>query len=107
MEREGRAGRAATSSPHSTAAPFFVLNPPTPHSPHVAFCGYSIPHPSEKVVNLRIQTTGEISAAAALRQAAADLKAAAMTLKDTFTAAVGAGEAGAPVAGTPPPLVPQ
>ena len=27
-------------------------------SPHVSFVGYSIPHPSEKVVNLRIQTTG-------------------------------------------------
>jgi hypothetical protein len=28
-------------------------------SPHVAFCGYSIPHPTEHVVNLRVQTTGE------------------------------------------------
>lgn len=28
-------------------------------SPHVEFCGYSIPHPSEAVVNLRIQTTGQ------------------------------------------------
>lgn len=76
-------------------------------SPHVAFCGYSIPHPSEKVVNLRIQTTGDISAAAALRQAAADLKAAALAVRDTFADAVKSGEAGAPVAGAPPPVVPQ
>lgn len=27
-------------------------------SPHVAFCGYSMPHPSEELVNLRVQTTG-------------------------------------------------
>ena len=30
-------------------------------SPHVSFVGYSIPHPSEKVVNLRIQTTGALT----------------------------------------------
>ena len=82
---------------------------PLSRSPRVTFCGYSIPHPSEAVVNMRIQTTGkngrsereredqgrgprscpfpqphpshvstpgEISAAAALRQACVDLKAA-------------------------------
>ena len=77
------------------------LSFPSP-SPHVAFCGYSNPHPSEKVVNLRIQTTGDISAAAALRQAAVDLKAAALALRDTFASAVEHGEAGAPVQGAPP-----
>lgn len=29
-------------------------------SPHVEFCGYSIPHPSDNLVNLRIQTTGQL-----------------------------------------------
>jgi DNA-directed RNA polymerase subunit L len=29
------------------------------YSPDVEFCGYSIPHPSEAVMNLRIQTWGE------------------------------------------------
>ncbi len=29
-------------------------------SPHVSFCGYSIPHPAEALVNIRVQTTGEI-----------------------------------------------
>jgi DNA-directed RNA polymerase I and III subunit RPAC2 len=28
-------------------------------SPDVEFCGYSIPHPSEAKMNLRIQTYGE------------------------------------------------
>ena len=27
-------------------------------SPHVSFCGYSIPHPATPVVHLRVQTTG-------------------------------------------------
>ena len=27
-------------------------------SPHVALCGYSMPHPSEELVNMRVQTTG-------------------------------------------------
>ncbi|KAK9803736.1 hypothetical protein WJX73_009443 [Symbiochloris irregularis] len=43
----------------------FFLN----KNPHVEFCGYSSPHPADDVVNVRIQTTGEISAAEALRQA--------------------------------------
>lgn len=29
-------------------------------SPRVSFCGYSIPHPSESRVNIRVQTTGKI-----------------------------------------------
>lgn len=28
-------------------------------SPEVTFCGYSVPHPSERKINLRIQTSGE------------------------------------------------
>lgn len=28
-------------------------------SPHVDFCGFSAPHPSEDLINLRIQTTGK------------------------------------------------
>ncbi|CAL9037491.1 uncharacterized protein LOC135587107 [Musa acuminata AAA Group] len=27
--------------------------------PRVIFCGYSIPHPSENKVNIRVQTTGD------------------------------------------------
>ena len=32
-------------------------------SPHVDFCGYSMPHPAEAVVNIRVQTTGQPSTA--------------------------------------------
>lgn len=58
----------------------FLLN----KNPHVSFVGYSIPHPSEKVVNLRIQTTGEISAVEALRQACQSLKQVCEHIKTTF-----------------------
>lgn len=95
---DGSSKRRSTSSLLSTP-------PPKHTSPHVAFCGYSIPHPSEAVVNLRIQTTGEISAAQALRQAAADLKSAAATLRETFGEALAGGEGGAPIAGVPPKVV--
>jgi hypothetical protein len=37
----------------------FVLN----KSPHTALCGCSVPHPSEEVVNVRVQTTGVLPAA--------------------------------------------
>ncbi|XP_072950676.1 uncharacterized protein [Typha angustifolia] len=33
----------------------FTLN----QDPRVAFCGYSIPHPSDNKVNIRVQTTGD------------------------------------------------
>ncbi|KAI3404828.2 RPC19 [Candida oxycetoniae] len=37
-------------------------------NPEVEFCGYSIPHPSENKLNVRIQTYGNISAVEALHQ---------------------------------------
>ena len=37
-------------------------------NPEVEFCGYSIPHPSENKLNIRIQTYGNISAVEALHQ---------------------------------------
>lgn len=101
---------AATAAAAATPAHLFILSSEQnshfrKNSPHVAFCGYSIPHPSEAVVNLRIQTTGEVSAAQALRQAAADLKAASATLRETFSEALASGEGGAPIAGAPPKVV--
>ena len=27
-------------------------------TPEVSFCGYSVPHPAEPIMNLRVQTTG-------------------------------------------------
>lgn len=46
----------------------FFLN----KNPQVSFCGYSIPHPTEDLVNIRVQTTGEITAADALKTACED-----------------------------------
>jgi DNA-directed RNA polymerase subunit L len=37
-------------------------------SPDVEFCGYSIPHPSEAVLHLRIQTWGKPQHAGASNQ---------------------------------------
>lgn len=42
-------------------------------NPDVEFCGYSIPHPSEAHMNLRIQTYGDITAIEALRKGLKDL----------------------------------
>lgn len=50
---------------HTLANPVrFMLN----KNPHVSFTGYSITHPAEKVVNFRIQTTGEMTSVDAFRQ---------------------------------------
>lgn len=58
----------------------FFLN----KNPNVTFCGYSIMHPSEKMVNLRIQTSGEITPAQALREACENLKFVCGRIKSTF-----------------------
>lgn len=42
-------------------------------NPDVEFCGYSIPHPSEAKLNLRIQTYGDITAIQALHKGLNDL----------------------------------
>ena len=43
----------------------YMLN----RQPAVAFAGYSVPHPSDDLVNVRVQTTGAVSATQALRDA--------------------------------------
>lgn len=62
----------------------FFLN----KNPHVSFCGYSIPHPSEHTANLRIQTTGLITPQQALEQACKSLKQVCGHIKSTFKAAI-------------------
>jgi len=57
-----------------------------PHSPKVEFCGYSIPHPSEPKMNLRIQTYGEITAKDALIQGLSDLRDLCDVVTDKFVA---------------------
>ncbi|ELU09209.1 hypothetical protein CAPTEDRAFT_31867, partial [Capitella teleta] len=51
--------------------------------PDVEFCGYSVPHPSETKINLRIQTKGP-SAMSVLEKGLNDLKKVSKHVLDTF-----------------------
>ncbi|KAK6361987.1 RNA polymerase subunit AC19 [Orbilia blumenaviensis] len=53
-------------------------------NPQVEFCGYSIPHPSETKMNMRIQTYGEITAKDALIKGLADLRDLCDVVTDKF-----------------------
>ncbi|KAJ1702618.1 hypothetical protein LUZ63_002397 [Rhynchospora breviuscula] len=61
----------------------FVLN----QDPRVSFCEYSIPHPSDNNVNIRVQTTGD-SAKDVLKDALHDLEAMCQHVRSTFDASV-------------------
>lgn len=60
-------------------------------NPEVEFCGYSIPHPSENKLNIRIQTYGNITALEALHQGLDNLSEMCETIEDKFIDAVEAG----------------
>ena len=53
-------------------------------NPKVTFAGYSIPHPAEDQMFLRIQTVDGESAQDVLRQGLTDLKAACVVTKQKF-----------------------
>ncbi|EGC35778.1 hypothetical protein DICPUDRAFT_32831 [Dictyostelium purpureum] len=53
-------------------------------NPKVDFSGYSIPHPSDNRMNLRIQTKGHISAQESLLQGLNDIKDISAHILDTF-----------------------
>eukprot|EP00271_Cylindrocystis_brebissonii_P007873 TRINITY_DN2176_c0_g1_i1.p2 TRINITY_DN2176_c0_g1~~TRINITY_DN2176_c0_g1_i1.p2 ORF type:complete len:133 (-),score=25.05 TRINITY_DN2176_c0_g1_i1:1429-1827(-) len=55
--------------------------------PRTAFCGYSIPHPSENRVNIRLQTTGE-PARVVFKEALVELSEMCEHIKGVFQAAV-------------------
>ncbi|TKA28913.1 hypothetical protein B0A50_03324 [Salinomyces thailandicus] len=55
-------------------------------NPDVEFCGYSIPHPSESVMNLRIQTWDNVSVFDVLRKGLSDLADLCDVVDDKFTA---------------------
>ncbi|PON70853.1 DNA-directed RNA polymerase Rpb11, 13-16kDa subunit, conserved site [Parasponia andersonii] len=61
----------------------FTLN----QDPRVTFCGYSIPHPSDNRVNIRIQTTGE-PAKDIMKDACQDLMLMCKHVRQTFDQAV-------------------
>jgi len=53
-------------------------------SPQVTYCGYTIPHPSENKIHLRIQTDDSITAVQALEQGLDDLKEMCTVVLDKF-----------------------
>ena len=57
-------------------------------NPQVSLAGYSVPHPMEKSVNVRVQTTGEVTATAAMRDALLDIISVCDHVHDTFDSAV-------------------
>ncbi|KAM0947266.1 putative DNA-directed RNA polymerase [Dioscorea sansibarensis] len=61
----------------------FTLN----QDPRVQFCGYSIPHPSDNKVNIRVQTTGD-PAKDVLKDALQNLMLMCKHVRTTFGDAV-------------------
>ncbi|XP_047049180.1 DNA-directed RNA polymerases I and III subunit RPAC2-like [Lolium rigidum] len=61
----------------------FVLN----QDPRVEFCGYSIPHPADNKVNIRVQTTGD-PAKDVMVDALQDLMVMCQHARGTFDTAV-------------------
>ncbi|KAI7862130.1 RNA polymerase Rpb3/Rpb11 dimerization domain-containing protein, partial [Spinellus fusiger] len=57
-------------------------------NPQVNFCGYSIPHPSEAKLNLRIQTTGQTTAVEALTKGLNDLNDMCAHIHKTYQEAL-------------------
>ncbi|XP_014626892.1 DNA-directed RNA polymerases I and III subunit RPAC2-like isoform X1 [Glycine soja] len=51
--------------------------------PRVTFCGYSIPHPSDNRVNIRVQTTGD-PAREVLKDGCQDLMLMCQHVRSTF-----------------------
>ncbi|ABN65632.1 RNA polymerase I and III subunit [Scheffersomyces stipitis CBS 6054] len=60
-------------------------------NPEVEFCGYSIPHPSENKLNIRIQTYGNITAVEALHQGLDNLAELCTVIGDKFEEKISAG----------------
>merc|ERR1712137_100246 len=56
-------------------------------NPDVEFCGYSIPHPSEAKMNLRIQTYDSVSVYTVLEKGLEDLMAMCDVVEKKFTIA--------------------
>ncbi|KAJ7461745.1 RBP11-like subunits of RNA polymerase [Mycena galericulata] len=53
-------------------------------NPKVEFCGYSAPHPSENVIQVRIQMYDNLSSLSALITALADLDALCVTIEEAY-----------------------
>jgi len=57
-------------------------------NPKVEFCGYSVPHPSENHINIRIQMYDNLSALQALITALNDLDTLCETIEDAYDASL-------------------
>ncbi|KAL0959593.1 hypothetical protein HGRIS_011302 [Hohenbuehelia grisea] len=53
-------------------------------NPKVEFCGYSVPHPSENTIQVRIQMYDKLSSLAALIQALSDLDDLCVAVGDAY-----------------------
>ena len=53
-------------------------------NPDVVFCGYSMPHPAEDQMHMRIQTVEGVDAQDALLKGLKDLKAVTLHTKEVF-----------------------
>lgn len=60
-------------------------------NPEVEFCGYSIPHPSENKLNIRIQTYGNITAVEAFHQGLDNLSELCTVVEEKFNEKIVAG----------------
>ncbi|KAJ2355990.1 RNA polymerase subunit AC19 [Coemansia erecta] len=58
----------------------------------VDFCGYSIPHPSEAKMNVRIQTVGSASAVEAMEKGIDDLNSVCQLMKTKFRQRIDQGQ---------------
>ncbi|KAJ7644138.1 RBP11-like subunits of RNA polymerase [Roridomyces roridus] len=61
-------------------------------NPKVEFCGYSAPHPSENVINVRIQMYDNLSSLSALITALSDLDDLAVTIEEEYVASLKSGD---------------
>ncbi|ORX51969.1 RBP11-like subunits of RNA polymerase [Hesseltinella vesiculosa] len=55
-------------------------------NPQVDFCGYSIPHPSESKMNIRIQTSSKTTAVEAFRKGMVDLTEMTKYIRQAYMA---------------------
>ncbi|CAN4126955.1 unnamed protein product [Withania somnifera] len=84
LEDQSKATFSLTDEDHTLAnALRFTLN----RDPRVTFCGYSIPHPTDARVNLRVQTTGD-PAGEILNDLCQDLTLICENVGDTFDKAI-------------------
>ncbi|XP_057767563.1 uncharacterized protein LOC131003318 isoform X2 [Salvia miltiorrhiza] len=84
IQDQSQATFSLTDEDHTLANSVrYILN----QDPRVTFCGYSIPHPSDARVNIRVQTTGD-PAREVLKDSCQDLMLVCKHVTSTFDQAV-------------------